>query len=145
MPLIINSAPDCITHNDVASTKDLADFVLQNNYQDCAGFGTFMPGSTYGDGGSGAESLYMILTWVGIATFLPLGFPSGWLASWIMKKLNILRVPPEVELMGLDVAEYDPLIYLPEVASPGEVIVEPDGTIVPAEPVLRAARDEVVV
>jgi len=82
---------------------------------------------------------------LGIATFLPLGFLSGWLASWIMKKLNILRVPPEVELMGLDVAEYDPLIYLPEVASPGEVIVEPDGTIVPAEPVLRAARDEVVV
>ena len=33
-----------------------------------------------------------------------------------MKKLNILRVPPEVELMGLDVAEYEPNLYLPEVA-----------------------------
>ena len=45
-----------------------------------------------------------------------------------MKKLNILRVPPEVELMGLDTAEYEPDLYLPEVASAGEMIVEPDGT-----------------
>jgi Amt family ammonium transporter len=82
---------------------------------------------------------------IGMATFLPLGFLTGWFASWVMKKLNILRVPPEVELMGLDVAEYDPNLYLPEVASPGEVVVEPDGTIVPAQPVLTAARDEVVV
>jgi Amt family ammonium transporter len=82
---------------------------------------------------------------IGIATFLPLGFLSGWLSSWIMKKLNILRVPPEVELMGLDVAEYDPLIYLPEVAHAGEVIVEPDGTIVRAQTVLETARGEVVV
>jgi ammonium transporter, Amt family len=79
---------------------------------------------------------------IGCATFLPLGFLSGWFASWVMKKLNILRVPPEVEIMGLDVAEYEPNLYLPEVASPGEVIVEPDGTIVPAQPVLTAARDE---
>ena len=62
-----------------------------------------------------------------------------------MKKLNILRVPPEVELMGLDTAEYVPNLYLPEVASPGELIVEPDGTLVPSEAVLIAARDEVVV
>ena len=48
-------------------------------------------------------------------------------------------------LMGLDVAEYEPNLYLPEVATPGEVIVEPDGTQVPSEAVLRTARDEVVV
>ena len=53
---------------------------------------------------------------IGMATFLPLGFLSGYAASWVMKKLNILRVPPEVELMGLDVAEYEPNLYLPEVA-----------------------------
>jgi ammonia channel protein AmtB len=82
---------------------------------------------------------------LGIATFLPLGFLSGYVASFIMKKLNILRVPPEVELMGLDVAEYEPDIYLPEVASAGEMIVEPDGTHVSSEQVLRTARDEVVV
>ena len=51
-----------------------------------------------------------------MATFLPLGFLTGYVASWVMKKLNILRVPPEVELMGLDVAEYEPNLYLPEVA-----------------------------
>ncbi len=82
---------------------------------------------------------------IGVATFLPLGFLTGYAASWVMKKLNILRVPPEVELMGLDVAEYDPNLYLPEVATPGEMIVEPDGTQVLSEPVLRTARDEVVV
>ena len=81
---------------------------------------------------------------LGIATFLPLGFLSGYVASFVMKKLNILRVPPEVELMGLDVAEYEPDLYLPEVASPGEMIVEPDGTHVNSEQVLRTARDEVV-
>jgi len=70
MPLIIDSAPDCITHNEGSSAKDLADFILQDNFKDCAGFGTFMPGSTYGTDGTGAESLYMILTWVGIAVML---------------------------------------------------------------------------
>jgi ammonia channel protein AmtB len=82
---------------------------------------------------------------IGVATFLPLGFLTGYAMSWVMKKLNILRVPPEVELMGLDVAEYEPNLYLPEMASPGELIVEPDGTLVPSERVLREARDEVVV
>jgi hypothetical protein len=70
MPLLINSAPDCIVHHEGASAKDLADFVLQNNFKDCAGFGTFMPGSTYGDDGTGATTLYMIVTWVGIAVMI---------------------------------------------------------------------------
>ena len=49
MPLIINSAPDCITHVEGAKpADDSADFILQANYQDCAGFMTFGPGSTYG-------------------------------------------------------------------------------------------------
>jgi Amt family ammonium transporter len=82
---------------------------------------------------------------IGIATFLPLGFLSGWVAAFIMKKLNILRVPPEVELMGLDTAEYEPDLYLPEMASPGEMIVEPDGTHVNSHEVLQEAKDEVVV
>jgi hypothetical protein len=69
MPGIINSAPDCVTHeagSETARVEDTADFILQNNYQDCAGFGPFMPGSTYGEDGTGAESIYMILTWLGI-------------------------------------------------------------------------------
>ena len=70
MPLLINSAPDCITHHEGASGKDLVDFVLQDNYKDCAGFGTFMPGSTYGPDGQSAETLYMILTWLGIVVMV---------------------------------------------------------------------------
>jgi len=78
MPLLIDSAPDCITHNEGASAKDLADFVLQDNYKDCAGFGTFMPGSTYGDDGSGAETLYMIVTWLGIVVMVAV------LVAWVV-------------------------------------------------------------
>ena len=40
--------------------------MIGNPYTDCAGFMTFGPGSTYGDEGLGAESAYMVLTWVGI-------------------------------------------------------------------------------
>src|SRR3954462_5761783 len=78
MPLLINSAPDCITHNEGASAKDLADFVLQDNFKDCAGFGTFMPGSTYGDDGTGAQTLYMIVTWVGIVVMIAV------LVAWVL-------------------------------------------------------------
>ena len=54
---------------------------------------------------------------MGLATFLPLGFLSGWFASWLLKKLNLLRVPPEVEIDGLDQAEYEPDIHVPEFAA----------------------------
>lgn len=73
MPGIINSAPDCVTGaagSEAARVEDSADFILQANYQDCAGFMTFGPGSTYGEDGSGAETLYMLLTWVGIVATL---------------------------------------------------------------------------
>jgi hypothetical protein len=78
MPAIIDSAPDCIVHKEGYSADDLADFILQNNYQDCAGFGTFMPGSTYGPDGSGAESLYYILTWLGIVVMVAV------LVAWVL-------------------------------------------------------------
>ena len=72
MPAIIDSSPDCVTNNEGGQNfgEDGADFILQDNYQDCAGFGTFMPGSTYGEDGSGAETIYMILTWLGIVVTL---------------------------------------------------------------------------
>jgi ammonium transporter, Amt family len=66
---------------------------------------------------------------MGMATFLPLGFLSGYVASLILKKLNVLRVPPAVELEGLDLVEYGTLIY-PEMGVVKEQIVEPDGTLV---------------
>ncbi len=56
MPGIINSAPDCVTHVQEASADDMADFILQANYQDCAGFMTFGPGSTYGEEGVAAAT-----------------------------------------------------------------------------------------
>jgi hypothetical protein len=81
MAAIIDSAPDCITReagSESARVDDSADFILQNNYQDCAGFGTFMPGSTYGDEGAGAETMYMILTWLGIVVMVAV------LVGWVL-------------------------------------------------------------
>jgi ammonia channel protein AmtB len=80
---------------------------------------------------------------MGMAAFLPLGFLSGWVASWVLKRLNLLRVPPEVELEGVDVAEWEPDIYLPEHAKATEVVVEPDGRSVESEQVLAGAAREV--
>jgi hypothetical protein len=71
MPLLIDSAPDCITH--VAGAKpadDSADFILQANYQDCAGFMTFGPGTTWGDGGQAAAGSYYVLIWLGAAVMV---------------------------------------------------------------------------
>lgn len=65
MPGIINSAPDCVTHVEKANADDLADFILQANYQDCAGFMTFGPGSTYGEGGAAAATSYYVLIGLG--------------------------------------------------------------------------------
>jgi hypothetical protein len=70
MPAIIDSAPDCIVHKEGYNADDIADFVVGNNFQDCAGFMTFGPGSTYGDGGAGATTSYMVLTWIGIVVMV---------------------------------------------------------------------------
>jgi hypothetical protein len=81
MPGIINSAPDCVQHaagSESARVEDSSDFILQANYSDCAGFMTFGPGSTYGDEGSGAESIYMILTWLGIVVMVAV------LVAWVL-------------------------------------------------------------
>jgi hypothetical protein len=79
MPAIINSAPDCVTHTEGAKpADDIADFILQANYQDCAGFMTFGPGSTYGDGGTGAAGSYLVLPWIGIA------FMVAVLVAWVV-------------------------------------------------------------
>ncbi len=79
---------------------------------------------------------------IGIATFLPLGFLTGWAGSWILKKMNLLRVPPEVEIAGLDIAEFD-TDFFPEFGREGETIIEPDGSVVPAGPVLDRAFEEI--
>ncbi len=81
---------------------------------------------------------------IGMATFLPLGFLSGWVASYILRKLNLLRVPPEVEIEGLDVAEFHADLYLPEFGKVTEAVIEPDGTIVASETVYLRGEEELM-
>ena len=79
MPAIIDSAPDCIAH--VAGAKpadDSADFIIQAAYEKCAGIMTFGPGSTYGDGGTGAAGSYYVVTWIGILVMVAV------LVYWVM-------------------------------------------------------------
>ena len=79
MAAIIDSSPECVTNEEVvggdpaseaAVGEDSLDFILQANYEDCAGFMTFGPGSTYGPDGVGAAGAYMAITWIGIAVFV---------------------------------------------------------------------------
>jgi hypothetical protein len=67
MPAIIDSAPSCIQNiNGAQPPDDSADFILQKAYENCAGFMTFGPGSTYGEDGAGATSAYYVVTVIGI-------------------------------------------------------------------------------
>jgi hypothetical protein len=78
MPAIIDSSPDCVTNREGARpADDIADFILQARYEDCAGFMTFGPGSTYGEEGAGAATEYMVLTWLGIAVVVAVFI--GWI------------------------------------------------------------------
>jgi hypothetical protein len=73
MPAVIDSAPDCISSDpgtEAARVDDSADFILADPWQDCAGIMTFGPGSTYGPEGVGAETSYMVLTWIGIVVMV---------------------------------------------------------------------------
>jgi ammonia channel protein AmtB len=78
---------------------------------------------------------------MGVATFVPLGFLSGYISSWVLKKLNLLRVPLEVEVEGLDLAEYEQ-DFFPEHQWAPEQLIEPDGRLVSAHPVLLGAALE---
>jgi ammonia channel protein AmtB len=75
---------------------------------------------------------------MGLLTFLPLGFLPGFLASWALMKANLLRVPPEVELEGLDMAEFQQ-DFFPEFERSPEIIILPTGEEVEAGPVLLEA------
>ena len=75
---------------------------------------------------------------MGMMAFLPLAFIPGYSIAWLLKRFNLLRVPPEVELEGLDLAEFGVDFY-PEFERVPEVVVEPDGREVDAAPVLLDA------
>ena len=86
MPAIIDSAPSCITSVDGAKpADDSADFILQKAYENCAGFMTFGPGSTYGEDGAAAATSYYVLTWIGILVTLAV------LVYWVMWEDKRLR------------------------------------------------------
>ena len=74
---------------------------------------------------------------VGMAAIFALSFVTGYGASWILKKLNLLRVPPEVEVEGLDMAEFE-TDFFPEFGRAAETIVHADGSEEPADATLRA-------
>jgi hypothetical protein len=79
MPAIIDSAPDCVTSvKGALPADDSADFIIQAAYAKCQGFMTFGPGTTYGEGSSGAATSYYVLTWIGIAVTLIA------LVAWVM-------------------------------------------------------------
>jgi ammonia channel protein AmtB len=75
---------------------------------------------------------------MGMMAFLPLAFLPGFILSWILKKMNLLRVPAEVELEGLDLAEFQQ-DFFPEFERVPEVIVMPDGEEIDAADVLLDA------
>jgi Amt family ammonium transporter len=75
---------------------------------------------------------------MGMLIFLPLGFFGGYIPAWILKQLNLLRVPPEVELEGLDMAEFQQDFY-PEFERVPETVVLPTGEEVESAPILLDA------
>ena len=89
MPAIINSAPDCVVSKEGYSADDAADFVVGDNYTECAGFMTFGPGSTYGEDGVGANGAYMVLTWIGIVFMVVVII--GWMAYENRRLVNYTK------------------------------------------------------
>jgi ammonia channel protein AmtB len=103
----------------------------------CGFYGVFLVGIFAGGYPTGVNNVPVSFggQMIGILTFLPLGFFPGYIASWILKKLNLLRVPPEVELEGLDMAEFQQDFY-PEFERVPETVVLPTGEEVDGAPIL---------
>jgi len=106
----------------------------------CGFYGVFLVGIFAGGYPTGINNVESSFggQLMGMMAFLPLAFLPGYVISWILKKVNLLRVPPEVELEGLDLAEFG-MDFFPEFERVPEVIVEPDGREVEAAPVLLDA------
>jgi ammonia channel protein AmtB len=79
---------------------------------------------------------------MGMLAFFPLAFLPGYIVSWILRQFNLLRVPPEVELEGLDMAEFQQ-DFFPEFERVPETIVLPTGEEVESAPVLLDAFAQV--
>jgi len=106
----------------------------------CGFYGVFLVGIFAGGYPTGVNNIESSFggQLMGMMAFLPLAFLPGYVVSWILKKLNLLRVPAEVELEGLDLAEFGQDFY-PEFERVPEIIIEPDGREVDSAPVLLDA------
>jgi ammonia channel protein AmtB len=106
----------------------------------CGFYGVFLVGIFAGGFPTGVNNVESSFggQLMGMMAFLPLAFIPGYLASWALRKLNLLRVPPEVELEGLDMAEFQQ-DFFPEFERVPESIVLPEGEEVDAAPILLEA------
>jgi ammonium transporter, Amt family len=106
----------------------------------CGFYGAFLVGIFAGGYPTGLNNVESSFggQLMGMMAFLPLAFIPGYVVSWLLKRFNLLRVPPEVELEGLDLAEFGQDFY-PEFERVPEVIIEPDGREVDGAPVLLDA------
>src|SRR5918999_1111463 len=106
-------------------------------------YGLFLVGIFAGGYPTGVENVESSMggQLVGILTFLPLGFLPGFFAAWLLKQFNLLRVPPEVELEGLDMAEVQQ-DFFPEFERVPETIVLPTGEAVDSAAVLLEAYSQ---
>jgi ammonia channel protein AmtB len=103
----------------------------------CGFYGVFLVGIFAGGYPTGINNIDSSFggQLMGMMAFLPLAFLPGYVLSWLLKKFDLLRVPPEVELEGLDLAEFQQDFY-PEFERLPEVIVTPDGVEVEAGEIL---------
>jgi ammonia channel protein AmtB len=110
----------------------------------CGFYGIFLVGIFAGGYPTGVNNIPVSFggQLMGFMAFLPLAFLPGYAISWVLKRFDLLRVPPEVELEGLDLAEFQRDFY-PEFERVPETIVMPDGEEVEAGPVLLDAYQSV--
>jgi ammonia channel protein AmtB len=103
----------------------------------CGFYGVFLVGIFAGGFPTGVNNVPVSFggQLMGMLAFLPLAFLPGYTVSWLLKKANLLRVPPEVELEGLDIAEFQ-ADFFPEFERVPETIVLPTGEEVESAPVL---------
>jgi len=103
----------------------------------CGFYGVFLVGIFAGGYPTGLNNIESSFggQLMGMMAFLPLAFIPGYVAAWLLKKFNLLRVPPEVELEGLDMAEFQQ-DFFPEFERVPEGIVLPDGQEVESAPIL---------
>jgi ammonium transporter, Amt family len=106
----------------------------------CGFYGAFLVGIFAGGYPTGINNVESSFggQLMGMLAFLPLAFLPGYAVSWLLKKANLLRVPPEVELEGLDLAEFQ-ADFFPEFERTPEVVILPDGEEVEAADVLLEA------